>query len=74
MDIGIRGELPDMTVYFQVTATMLAEETRERELRPLKAIPDNYEKVVLSMDKTPLNDYDGIRNEYLLDFLLRQSF
>ena len=49
---------------------MLAEETRERELRPLQAIRDNYEKVVLSMDRVPLSDYDGIRNVYLLDFLL----
>jgi len=60
----------DGTVYFQVTATMLAEETRERELRPLKAISDNYEKVILSMDRIPMTDYDGIRNLNLLDFLL----
>ena len=60
----------DKTVYYQVTATMLAEETRERELRPLKAINDNYEKVVLSMDRTPMTDYDGIQNRNLLDFLL----
>ena len=58
------------TVYYQVTATMMAEETRERELRPLKAIDDNYEKVILSMDRTPMSDYDGIRNLNLLDFLL----
>jgi len=62
---------PDKTIYYQVTATMLADETRERELRPLKAISDNYEKVVLSMDKTPLTDYDGIQNINILDFLLQ---
>lgn len=60
----------EKTVYYQVTATMLAEETRDRELRPLKAIKDNYEKVVLSMDRTPMTDFDGIQNRYLLDFLL----
>jgi predicted AAA+ superfamily ATPase len=57
-------------VYYQVTATMLSEETRQRELRSLKAIADNYEKVVLSMDRMPLTDYDGIKNVNLLDFLL----
>jgi predicted AAA+ superfamily ATPase len=60
----------DKTTYYQVTATMLTEETRERELRPLRAIKDNYEKVVLSMDRIPLDDYDGIKNVNLLDFLL----
>ena len=60
----------DKTIYFQVTATMMAEETRERELRPLKAVNDNYEKVILSMDRNPMSDYDGIRNLNLLDFLL----
>jgi hypothetical protein len=34
------------------------------------AIRDNYEKVVLSMDKTPVTDYNGIKNVYLPDFLL----
>lgn len=62
---------PDITVYYQVTATMLAEETRERELRPLRAITDNYEKIVLSMDTTPMTDYDGIQNVNLLEFLLQ---
>lgn len=61
---------PKKTVYYQVTATMLAEETRERELRPLRAISDNYEKVVLSMDRTPMTDYDGIQGVNLLDFLI----
>jgi len=63
---------PDKTAYYQVTATMLADETRERELRTLRAIPDNYEKTVLSMDKTPLTDYDGIKNVNLLEFLIQE--
>lgn len=62
----------DKTVYYQVTATMLAGETRERELKPLQSIPDNYEKVILSDDNIPMTDYDGIRNEYLIDFLLSE--
>ena len=49
---------------------MLADETKERELRSLRAIPDHYEKIVLSMDNNPMSDYNGIRRVYLLDFLL----
>jgi predicted AAA+ superfamily ATPase len=70
LEVDFVATKPDRTVYYQVTATMLAEETRQRELRPLKAIADNYEKIVLSMDRTPLTDYDGIKNVNLLDFLL----
>jgi hypothetical protein len=51
---------------------MLADETRERELRSLRAIKDNYEKVVLSMDKIPLTDYDGIKQVNLLEFLMNE--
>jgi hypothetical protein len=70
LEVDFVATKPDTTIYYQVTATMLAEETRERELRPLRTIKDNYEKVVLSMDRTPLTDYDGIKNINLLDFLL----
>jgi predicted AAA+ superfamily ATPase len=70
LEVDFVATKPDQTVYYQVTATMLAEETRARELRPLKAIPDNYEKIVLSMDRTPLTDFGGIKNVNLLDFLL----
>ncbi len=36
--------------YYQVTADMTAEETFEREMRPLRSIQDNYEKIVLTLD------------------------
>lgn len=49
---------------------MLSPQTRERELRPLRMIPDNYEKIVLSMDRSFLNSYDGIKSLYLVDWLL----
>jgi len=58
------------TAYFQVTATMMPEETRARELRPLQAIDDNYEKIVLSMDRNPMSDFDGIKSMNLMEFLL----
>ncbi|MCL1805326.1 MAG: ATP-binding protein [Clostridiales bacterium] len=59
--------------YIQVTASMMTNEARERELRPLHAIRDHYEKVVISMDESPASDYSGIRNVNLIDFLLDSS-
>ena len=58
------------TLYVQVTSTMLDEATRKRELEPLQLIPDNYRKIILSMDKAGFTDFEGIESFYLLDFLL----
>ena len=55
--------------YYQVCLTLMDEKVKERELAPLKAIPDNYEKTVLSMDKTYITDYEGIKFENIIDFL-----
>jgi predicted AAA+ superfamily ATPase len=49
---------------------MLDEGVRERELAPLRAVKDNYEKIVLTMDKIFTADYAGIRLVNILDFLL----
>lgn len=57
-------------IYYQVSATILDEKTRERELRPLLSIPDNYPKYILTMDQSIFNDYSGIKVENILDFLL----
>ena len=56
--------------YFQVTANMTNEETFERELRPLRNIQDNYEKIVLTAERYTVGNYDGIQVMYLVDWLL----
>ena len=56
--------------YFQVTADMTAEETFEREMRPLTLIRDNYEKIVLTADHLTVGNYNGIHVKNLSDWLL----
>lgn len=56
--------------YYQVTADMTAQETFDRELRPLMLIRDNYEKVVLTADRLTAGNYNGIRVKNLTDWLL----
>ncbi len=58
--------------YIQVTESMNAPETRQRELAPLQQIPDNYEKMVVCMDTGMQQDQDGIRIVDAIDFLLTQ--
>lgn len=69
-EVDFVAERPDDKVYIQVTESMQSPETRERELRPLRMIPDNYEKLVLSMDRSFITSYDGIRSLNLIDWLL----
>ena len=70
-EVDFVAEKPNDKVYIQVTESMQSPETRERELRPLLMIPDNYEKIVLSMDRSFINSYDGIKSLNLIDWLLR---
>lgn len=69
-EIDFVAEKPNDKLYIQVTESMLSPETRERELRPLQMIPDNYEKIVLSMDRNYITSYDGIKSLNLIDWLL----
>lgn len=63
-------EKPNEKMCIQVTETIGSQETRERELRPLRMISDNYEKIILSMDRNYINSYDGIKSLNLIDWLL----
>ncbi len=56
--------------YIQVTATMIDESTRERELRSLRELNDNYEKTIITMDKVVYDDFEGIKVVNIIDFLL----
>lgn len=69
-EIDFVAEKPNEKLYIQVTESMQSTETREGELRPLRMIPDNYEKIVLSMDHSYINSYDGIKSINLIDWLL----
>ena len=60
----------DEKKYIQVTESMNAPETRERELSPLRKIPDNYEKIVIAMECDLPQDQDGIKIVSAVDFLL----
>lgn len=63
-----RGEF----TYIQVTADMVSESTFDREMKPLYAIQDNYEKIVLTLDKLTVGNYDGIRVVNVIDWLLNK--
>jgi len=55
-------------LYIIITEFLLGESARERELRPLHLIRDNYEKIILSMDASYIKSYDGIKALNIIDF------
>jgi len=57
------------TVYIQVCYLLSSAETIDREFGNLKAIPDNYRKIVVSMDTDAQSSVDGIEHQNLLTFL-----
>ncbi len=56
--------------YIQVSASIVDEKTFEREARPLRAIDDNYPKTILTMDRLPYPDFNGIKVVNIIDYLL----
>jgi len=70
LEVDFVASKPNEKIYYQVSATIMDEKTRELELRPLESISDNYPKYILTMDQTVFNDYSGIRVKNIIDFLL----
>ena len=58
------------TIYIQVTESITSKNVLERELNPLNKVSDNYEKIILSMDKNITQSYDGIKVKNIIDWLL----
>lgn len=69
-EVDFVAEKPSDKLYIQVTESMQTPETREWELKSLRMISDNYEKIILSMDRSYIRSYDGIKSIYLIDWLL----
>ncbi|MDO5774992.1 MAG: ATP-binding protein [Spirochaetales bacterium] len=72
-EVDFVAQSQDGNIYIQVAATVRDEQTLERELRPLKAIKDNYPKMILTLDDDPQGDYDGIIRKNALEWLMEDS-
>lgn len=72
-EVDFVAQSQDGNTYIQVAAAVRDEQTLERELRPLKAIKDNYPKMILTLDDDPQGDYDGIIRKNALEWLMEDS-
>ena len=69
-EVDFVAESPNEIKYYQVTQSLINEDVKMRKLRSLENIEDNYEKVILTMDKTINNDFNGIKVINIIDWLL----
>lgn len=72
-EVDFVAENPNNIKYYQVTKSLVSEEVRNRELRSLESITDNYEKIILTMDKSINNDFNGIKVINIIDWLLKDE-
>ena len=72
-EVDFVAENPNEIIYYQVTRTLNNEEVKTRELRSLESINDNYEKVILTMDKTINNDFNGIKVKNIITWLIDEK-
>ena len=59
--------------YYQVSYSVINEETLQRELKPLNSIHDHNPKYLLTMDFTPYTSHNGIKQINVLDWLLEKE-
>lgn len=68
-EIDFLAEKPNEKIYIQVTESLSSPKTRERELRPLLSIDDNYEKIILTFDRDFITFENGIKIINVIDWL-----
>lgn len=69
-EIDFLAEKPNEKLYIQVTESLASPKTRERELRPLLSINDNYEKIILTSDRNFITSENGIKIINVIDWLI----
>jgi uncharacterized protein len=68
-EIDFIAEKEGAKIYIQVAYLLENEKTINREFGNLLEIPDNYEKIVITLDKYAGKDFKGIKVLNALDFL-----
>ncbi len=69
-EVDFVAQKGDIIEYYQVAETVRGEETLNRELSALMAIPDNNPKYILTRDDNPPINHNGIYQLNVLDFLI----
>ena len=69
-EIDFVAKKKDRKIYIQVADNITDPDTLRREVAPLDAIDDHYDKLIITAQKTFADNIKGIKIVNLLDFLL----
>lgn len=72
-EIDFVAEKEGKKIYIQVAYLINNDSVKSREFGNLLDIEDNYQKIVVSMDKIIGDDYKGIKHYQIVDFLLNDK-
>jgi len=70
LEVDFISEKNGTRTYIQVSYLLETDKTREREYKVLEKIKDNFPKYVITMDKLPVSNQNGIIRMNIIDFLL----
>jgi predicted AAA+ superfamily ATPase len=70
-EVDFVAQNSDGIEYFQVSATIMDEDKLKAELAPLTRIKDFYPKYLITLDRYPFGNYNGIKIINAVDFLLQ---
>ena len=70
LEVDFVAEKVDKRLYVQVAYMITDDKVRDREFGNLLKIPDNFPKMVVSMDEVAGGNYQGIDHFHIEDFLL----
>lgn len=70
VEIDFIAQDSGVPAYYQVALSVRDPAVLERELTPLRKVPDSYPKFLLTLDRDPPAWHDGIRQLNALDWLL----
>ncbi len=68
-EIDFIAEINGAISYYQVSLSILDENTRKREFAPFYLLKDSYPKYILTMDSLPMSE-SGIIHKNIINFLL----
>lgn len=72
VEVDFMAVKDDEIIYYQVVKSMSDATVREKTLKPLQMIHDNYEKIVLCLDRDDIKSYLGIKKINIIDFLMKE--
>ena len=64
--VAIKDSKP---IYIQIVSTIGDKENLRKVARPLQHIKDQYDKIIVSLERPKINDYNGIKFVYIWDFI-----